>query len=236
MSLRSLRRRAVRGFSRLAWPLLELVLRLLIRSWRIRLLDESGTFDALPERGEPVILAFWHSNLLPCGAALHRRLSHRGYVVTGLVSRSGDGEIVARAAAGFGFRTIRGSTSRGGLAALRNLYRELEAGRTIAVAPDGPRGPARIAQEGIVQAAALSGAAIVPMAAAARRSWRVRSWDRTLIPKPFTEVLVAVGEGVRLERGRDLRSEAVRLQEVLDDLSARAEAAAQSSGAGGEPK
>lgn len=235
MSFRALRRSALSGISRLLWPLFGLLLRLLLKSWRIRLIDPAESIDGLADRDGAVILAFWHSDLLPCGAVLHRRASARGHSVTGLVSRSADGEILARAAAGFGFRTIRGSTSRGGLAALRHLYRELEGGGTIAIAPDGPRGPARVVKPGIVQVALLAGAPIVPMAAVARQTWRARSWDRTLFPKPFAQVVVLVGQEMRFERGADLGREAARLSATLDELGESIREAAHRPAGGASP-
>ncbi len=219
----ALRRRTIRAAGRLLWPLLYLLLRLLIRSWRIRLIDAAGSVDELAGAGEPRVLALWHSDLLPCGALLHRRLGPRCASITGLVSGSADGEILARVAAGFGFHAIRGSTSRGGLAALRNLYREIKQGRSIGIAPDGPRGPARVAQTGIVQVAMLSGVAILPVAAHARRAWRARSWDRMVIPKPFAEVVLVAGELLRYESGADVEREAKALEGILSGLSRRAE-------------
>lgn len=226
---RAWRRRLTRRVTRLLWPLGALLLRLLIRSWRIRVSADDRALDRLAASSEAVVLAFWHSDLLACGGALYRGRVAYGRQVTGLVSRSADGDILARAAAGFGFRTIRGSSSRGGLAALRSLYRELGGGRTIVIAPDGPRGPARAAQSGVVQVAALAEVPIVPMAAAAARSWRAGSWDRTLVPRPFTRVEVVVGEDVRIERGAPPEREAKRLEGVLNDLAARAEASAGAS-------
>ncbi len=236
MSAKTLRRKLLRGTVRLLWPLFGLALRALFGSWRVRLVGSPQLLDEVVESGRPVVVALWHSDLVPCGVVLHRKLLTRGHPVTGLVSRSADGEIVARAAATFGFQTIRGSTSRGGLAALRDLYRILRGGQTIGIAPDGPRGPARIAKPGIVQAALLCGSPIVPMAAASGRAWTARSWDRTKLPKPFAEVVVAVGDELSLSRDADLESETLRLAAVLDELGARARSAAQLSDDGDDPK
>ncbi len=210
---------------RRAYPLVVPILWSLAVSWRLRSLDDMAATERLAAGGEPAIVAIWHSDLLPVGFLLHRRLVRRGLAVSALVSRSTDGEILARSISPFGFGTIRGSTSRGGLAALRAVVRETERGGFIVIAPDGPRGPARVAKSGIVQVAAATGAPIVPMAGSARHVWRARSWDRLQIPKPFTEVVVARGEEMRFERGVDYEREAARLAKTLRGVAERVGAA-----------
>ncbi len=207
------------------WPLVRLGLRLLIGSWRLRVIGHAEELEPSQPVG-PVIFAFWHSGLVPCGAALYRRRVSRGSSVTALVSRSGDGELVARAAQDFGFDTVRGSTSRGGFVALRSLRQALvRERRSVVIVPDGPRGPAGVAKPGIIQLAAVTGVPIVPLAAASSGAWRASSWDRTEMPRPFTRITVAVGAPERFERSAAPEEGAALLMKRLTELEVMAEAA-----------
>jgi len=120
-----------------------------------------------------------------------------------IASQNFDGEWASRLAHWFGYRTVRGSTSRGAVRALVQLKRHMEAGATTAFAVDGPRGPALKVQPGCIWLAQATGNPIVPFHVAARAGWTARSWDRTLVPKPFTTVLIAVGAPVTVEPGLD---------------------------------
>ncbi len=207
-----------RRWSRWLWPLLTLGLRLLIGSWRIRV--EGNTAALAPDADDgPIIYSFWHADLMPCGAAIYRQLVARGVPIAALVSRSGDGDVAARAGADFGFSTVRGSTSRGGFAALRALYAAIRRDRSsVMIVPDGPRGPARVAQPGTVQLAASTGAAIVPMAARVSPASRARSWDETVIPWPFAAITVSVGEPLFFERSTSVDAGAEVLAGALERL------------------
>jgi lysophospholipid acyltransferase (LPLAT)-like uncharacterized protein len=173
-----------------------LLIQLLGWSWRY---DRKGVdhFQPFRDRGEPVIFVFWHSRILPL-AHLHR---NEGVVV--LISQHRDGELIARLVERRGFLTARGSSSRGGGRALRELVEALEAGRDLAITPDGPRGPARVMKVGAVLAAARSGAVIIPVAAGASRGWRTRSWDQFLVPAPFARIPVRYGEPIRVAPQED---------------------------------
>lgn len=168
--------------------------------------------------GRPVLFAFWHGTMLPL------LWKHRREGVAVLISEHRDGEIIARVAESLGFRTVRGSTSRGGARALLGLVRVLEQGGEAAVTPDGPRGPAGYFAPGALVAAQRSGALIIPVSADARRAWRLRSWDRFLIPKPFARVVVAYGEArpVEATAGRDAAQEAPRFAAMIDAAGAAA--------------
>jgi lysophospholipid acyltransferase (LPLAT)-like uncharacterized protein len=133
----------------------------------------------------PSVYAFWHRSLLACA---HR---FRGLDIAILISRSFDGELIARTVELLGFRAIRGSSSRGGATGLRQMADAYAAGHRCAFTADGPRGPAMIAKAGPAQLARLAGATtvgtfyVLPLSA-----WTLKSWDRFLIPKPFSRVLV----------------------------------------------
>ena len=152
------------------------------------MVEGADHFDDLVTGGRPPILALWHGRILPA------TLYWRGRGIVAMTSENFDGEWVARLMGRFGFRAARGSTSRGGPRALVQLRRELAAGHAAAFTIDGPRGPARVAQRGAVWLAGATGHPVLPFHIEADRSWRARSWDRALIPKPFSTVAVSIGE------------------------------------------
>ena len=114
--------------------------------------------------------------------------------VIAMTSENFDGEWVARLMSRFGYGAARGSTSRGGARALAQLRRDMAAGHSAAFTVDGPRGPARVAQPGAVWLAGATGHAILPFHIEASSFWTVSSWDRHQIPKPGSEVAIAIGE------------------------------------------
>ncbi len=137
--------------------------------------------------GTPVLLAFWHGRML---YFLHRYHRQR---FTILVSPSKDGEFATQVLQRFGVHVIRGSSSRGGAQALRELVRQVRGGYHAAFTPDGPRGPRYQVQPGIVAVARKTGAAIVPVTYSARWKKVFRSWDAFLMPLPFSRVVVIYG-------------------------------------------
>jgi lysophospholipid acyltransferase (LPLAT)-like uncharacterized protein len=149
--------------------------------------EHRDRFDRLAARG-PALYALWHGRLLPL-TYYHR---HRG--IAALVSQSADGEYIARMVEGWGFDTVRGSSSRGGREALREVVRRVRAGQSMAITPDGPRGPRQKVQPGVIIAAQLTGAPILPVVAGCSRAWWPGGWDRFCVPKPFSRVLVLYGE------------------------------------------
>lgn len=138
-------------------------------------------------RDERCIFAFWHARILPL-VYTHRRRS-----IAVLVSRHRDGELIARIIQALGFRIARGSSTRGGEAGLRDLIQHAEEGHLLAITPDGPRGPAEQAKPGLVYLASRTGHLVQPLAAAASRCWRLRSWDGFRVPHPFARVVVVYG-------------------------------------------
>ena len=221
-----------RDRARIAWlvPLAAAVLapllRLLLRTYRFHSVTGAEHYDRLLETREPVIFACWHNRQMIGGGSLLLRLVKKGYPLVGLVSRSRDGELLARLVRGTGLMIVRGSTSRGGLASVLKLLRVLRKRQgAIAVAPDGPRGPVYKAQVGLAVLARLSGVPIVPITAAHENAWRLRSWDRLFIPKPFSRVSLAIGEPFHVSGDpADDAMEAQRLEDRLNELVDRAEA------------
>jgi lysophospholipid acyltransferase (LPLAT)-like uncharacterized protein len=142
----------------------------------------------LRARGVPILFSLWHGRMfLPIQA--HR---HQGIVT--MASQSEDGEIIARWLEKNGYRVVRGSTSRGGGEALRQMVRQVRSGRHAALTVDGPKGPPRVVQPGVLQLARLTGAWILPITYSSARPRFFQSWDRYLLPKPFSRNVVAYGE------------------------------------------
>jgi lysophospholipid acyltransferase (LPLAT)-like uncharacterized protein len=140
--------------------------------------------------GAPVVVAFWHERLplMPMLWVKARRLAKGRNArarVHVLVSHHRDGRFIGAVVSRFAVNVVLGSSSRGGALGLRILLNLLAAGDHIAITPDGPRGPRRVAAAGVAQLAALSGAPVLPCAAQTTRRWMLRTWDRMVVPKPF---------------------------------------------------
>jgi lysophospholipid acyltransferase (LPLAT)-like uncharacterized protein len=182
---------------------------LLARTWRLEIVGDRRVTD-LRDAGHPLLFAVWHGQLLP--PLWHRRREN----IMLLVSGHRDGERLGDAARRWGYRIVHGSTTRGGASGLRRLVRSLRKGEEVAVTPDGPRGPARVAKPGAVAAARHSGATIVPIGVRASSSWQVRSWDRFVIPRPFARVRLVYGQPVGVPRGTPLESAQRQLEIALE--------------------
>ena len=168
-------------------------------------------------QGNHFILAFWHRHLLLMPYA------YQGKRISVLVSQSTDGELIARTVARLGIDSSRGSSSRGGIAGMRSLLRKAAEGWDIAFTPDGPRGPLREVQPGVILAAAATGLPIQPVAIAASRAKLLRSWDRFVVPLPFSTVHFVYGEPLVVERRGDTVEAAAELKRRLDAADAEAE-------------
>jgi len=139
-------------------------------------------------KGEFPIYAFWHGRLLILA------YSHRDRKVQIMISAHRDGEIIAQVTDQLGFGSVRGSTTRGGLRAMRELAKKALKGYPTAITPDGPKGPRHIAQEGSIYAAMKTGFPLVLVTSSAFPRWTLHSWDRFIIPKPFATALVKFGK------------------------------------------
>ncbi|HEV8471899.1 MAG TPA: lysophospholipid acyltransferase family protein [Methylomirabilota bacterium] len=168
----------------------------------------------------PLIYAVWHGRILIV-PWLNARLRERegARCVRVLASRSRDGELVAAFVRRFGLDVVRGSSSRGGAAALRALARAVRAGEDVAVVPDGPRGPACRLQAGIIALAAATGAPIVPLGVAARPARRLASWDRFMVPAPFARCAVVFGAALDVGRDADRETQRARVERALQDVT-----------------
>ncbi len=189
-------------------------MRLLAGSWRITT-EHEERWRPLHEAGRAHVFLLWHEVLLPL------LWHHRRQDIAIVVSENRDGQYLADFAQALGYRTVRGSSSRGAARALLGAVRELRAGRPVAFTPDGPRGPRRALKPGVVAAAQRGAGVIVPIHARADRSWRLDSWDRFLIPKPRARVTVTYGRPFEVGPGDQglaagLVEAGVRLAEIAE--------------------
>jgi lysophospholipid acyltransferase (LPLAT)-like uncharacterized protein len=210
-----IKRLQIAAIAALGYPLIAILGRTL--RWQVEGLHH---YEALLSAGRPPIMSFWHGRILP-GAVYFRR---RGIVV--ITSQNFDGEWIARIIERLGFRTARGSSSKNASAALRQLMRDVRAGRSTAFTLDGPRGPARQAKAGAVWLAKATGCPMLPFHVEAARSWTMGSWDRAQIPKPFSRVIVVIGEPLDVPRDAD-EDGIERWRRLLEDRLAALEARAR---------
>ena len=174
---------------------------------------------AISEAGKTPIYALWHDRIF-AGTYFLRGL---GLVV--LTSKSFDGEYIARFLTRFGFGTVRGSSSRGGVRGLVEMIKLMRHGLPMAFTLDGPRGPRHIAKSGAIVLAKKTGNPLLPFITLPRNFYTVSSWDRLQIPYPFTKVSVVFGEPISISPDADdsdIEDSRKLLQKVLDELEERA--------------
>lgn len=172
------------------------------------------------DQGQHIIVAFWHQRLL-----MMPFLPHRGKVGM-LISQHRDGEFIARAVKLFGVDSVRGSTTRGGLSAVRGMIRFFRRGANLAITPDGPQGPKHIVQVGIVELARQTGAPILPVTYSASRCKVFGSWDNFILPLPFCRVAYIWGEPLFVPREIDrdgLEESRLLLQERMRQITEEAD-------------
>jgi len=167
---------------RLVWALFSII----GRTWRFEVIAEEGVTPVLlGEKSPAEIFCFWHQCVLPC--TVYFRYS-RAVI---LVSQSFDGELITRILKMFGFDTVRGSSSRGSREGLLGLAHVIDSGRTAIFTADGPRGPIYQTKMGPIKLAQMTGAPVGAFHLEPKHAWVIHSWDRFLIPKPFTRICVS---------------------------------------------
>ena len=181
------------------------------KTWRTR-------WDGSDVEG-PVVFALWHEG----GSAGVYIGRDRGF--GSIVSRHGDGEILARVSTKLGYHCYRGSSTRGGMNAMLQILRDDEP-RSLVITPDGPKGPFRVVKSGTIALASKLGYPIVPTGLAARPAWRARNWDRLIIPKPFAKVRVVSTDPIAIPPDLDT-SERERWQRRIAEELDRASLLAQ---------
>jgi len=172
----------------------------------------------------PLIYCVWHGRILmvPWLNARLRR-THGARAVSVMTSRSRDGGLVGGYVRRFGLDVVRGSSSRGGVTALRALVTAVRAGRDVALVPDGPRGPRGQLGPGVVALAGLTGAPVVPVGFAARPANRLATWDAFLVPAPFARAAVVFGAATTIARDADRERARKEVERGLDEVTAAAD-------------
>jgi lysophospholipid acyltransferase (LPLAT)-like uncharacterized protein len=168
-----------------------------------------------PRRAAMYVL--WHGRLLPCS------YHHRKCGLATLISLHRDGDYISGVVEKWGFQVLRGSSSRGGTKALRQMVRLLRGGTPIAVTPDGPRGPRQEMKLGPLLAAQMAGVPVIPVSAGTDRAWWFEGWDRFMVPKPFSRIRLKYGEPVPVPPDADeaaIERIAAELQTALNRLTA----------------
>jgi lysophospholipid acyltransferase (LPLAT)-like uncharacterized protein len=199
---RARRRRRVRRqrLVLLAIPLVRLIIRSIWATLRIETIGLDHVLE-LTRTGEPFIACFWHQRQFICMRTM-LDLQKNGLKMGFLLSPSSDGDIAARLLGSLDVQIMRGSASRTGAHALRDLYKAISVDRiSLMMTADGPKGPIFAFKPGTVLLAQLTGAPIVPMTFVAKRAWTARSWDHLVLPKPFTRVVAVIGKPRFLPKG-----------------------------------
>jgi lysophospholipid acyltransferase (LPLAT)-like uncharacterized protein len=174
---------------RLVWALFSVI----GRTWRFEVIAEEGVVPVLfGQEPGPEIYCFWHQCVLPCTVYFQ----YSKAII--LISRSFDGELITRILQMFGFGAVRGSSSRGAREGLLGLTHVIERGRTAIFTADGPRGPIYCTKMGPIKLAQMTGAPIGAFHLEPEHAWTFQSWDRFLVPKPFTRIVVSWAQWTRV--------------------------------------
>lgn len=214
---------------RLAYLLLKPVIQLLFSviwsSCRVVRIEGEQHIDTLRATNKPFIPCYWHQHHFYC-AWYMRKLIKRGFKIGFLISPSVDGEIPARLAREWGGVVIRGSTTRTGAQAMRDMYNVVaKQGISPVTTSDGPQGPLHVFKIGDILLAQFTQAPLLPFSYAANRAWVLKSWDRFIIPKPFARVAITIGAPVYIPKGlltEDLEPLRLQMQNTLLSLGQRA--------------
>ena len=193
------------------------LLQIWARTLRFQIEDRANVVDAPPN--ERYIGALWHNRLLLLPFVIKRYLPERRGAA--LISTSRDGAILADLVERFDFEVVRGSTSRKGASAIRQLAEVIAKGKDVVITPDGPRGPAYELGQGIVFLAQQSATEVVPINMEYSSCWRLKSWDRFILPRPFSTVRVIFGPPHRVaptSTDEEFERERRRLQDAMMEL------------------
>ena len=196
------------------------VLQLWVRTLRYEIDDRAGLVGKPADQN--YIGALWHNRLLIFPFVLRRFFSNRHGAA--LISASRDGDLLADAITRFGFDVVRGSSSRLGASAILQLADVLASGGDVVITPDGPRGPAYELGPGIIYLAQKSRAAVLPVNMEYSSCWRLKSWDRFILPRPFAKICVIIGQPHRVRSTNtvdDFEAERLRLQDAMMALVER---------------
>jgi hypothetical protein len=186
------------------------IIKLLMGTLRIKVYNKENLLSARKSSGK-VIYTFWHNRMLIPA------YTHRYQHVHVLISQHQDGEYIARVITGLGFGTIRGSSRRGGVKALKEAV-AISKEYDIAITPDGPTGPKEIVKDGALLIAYKTGKPIIPGIFIMKSKWQLKSWDNFMIPKPFSPVKMIYGKPILVKTKSEIPSKKEELQKALKNL------------------
>jgi lysophospholipid acyltransferase (LPLAT)-like uncharacterized protein len=189
---------------------------ILFYSWTFRLkIENDKNWMDFVKNGGVVLLCTWHQHFF---SAVRPFKNYKTLHPSIMISQSNDGEIVAKLALRNGWNPVRGSSSNGGMEALRKMIKNLKENKLAAHIVDGPKGPSGIVKPGVILLAHAANAVIVPFSVSAKKAWHFNSWDKFLLPKPFSKVFLRFGEMIKFDRVKDretFESQRMRLEEVM---------------------
>ena len=184
-------------------PLLKLVIKVLTCTYKIQIRDDGNTINKLIETDNIYAPCYWHQQTLVCLHIVSFWLK-KGFKGGFIVSPSVDGEVPSKIAKSWGAKVIRGSAVRTGATAMRELYSAMREGTSIVTAADGPLGPIYQFKSGVVLMAKIGNAPIIPIVCASSSSWLLNRWDRFMIPKPFSRIIVSIVKPYKISKNADL--------------------------------
>ena len=216
---------------KLGYAIIRPILKLMISSfwWTCRVEKIVGDDYAkeLIEKGEPVIPCYWHQMHI-FGSWYMRKLQQRGLKIGFLISPSVDGEVPAKIVESWGAVAIRGSSNRTGARALKDMYNTIVKDKVSPVTTsDGPTGPVHEFKQGAVMLAQLTQSPMLPVAYSASRYWELKTWDKFIIPKPFSRIIIAVGKPHYIDKkstAEKLEEERRRMETDMNNLTTIAKA------------
>lgn len=179
--------------------------------------ENSPEYEELRKNKKPVIFTFWH------GRQIYLVWAHRNEGVYILVSKSKDGGYISGVTEKFGCKNVRGSTSRGGFEAVCSLVEKGKSGNPLAFTPDGPRGPMKIVQPGVIMVAQKTGLPIIPMSNSAKIKYIVRNWDEFHIPCPFSKIALCHGKPIYVGENDDIEKKSEEVKKALDEITAKSD-------------
>ena len=203
-------------------PMILIIVNFIWLTCRVKIIGQKN-MDAVINKQKPVIPCYWHQQHLFCAWYMLKQIK-LGMNVGFLVSPSVDGEIPAQIVSARGAKVIRGSSTRTGAQALRDMYQIIaKEGVSPVTTSDGPTGPIFKFKPGAVLLSQMTKAPMVPVACAAKSAWYLSSWDRFMVPRPFTKIVVAVGEPISVAKAeKDLLSVQIKMEEAINGLMEQA--------------
>jgi len=195
--------------------LASLLIRIVGCTWRFRVTGEEH-YEEARRRAPRAIFVFWHGRMLPLSYGYRNRSIHV------LASEHRDGELMGRTIRHLGFGHVRGSSTRGGARAIREMVAKLEEGYDLGITVDGPKGPRYTVKPGTVEMSKISGAPLVPATTSSKAHWVATSWDAFEFPKPFTKVFVRFGPPVSVSREagpEELEENRLKLERILREIT-----------------